>query len=348
MAAALMISEFARRHIDRGGTWGRIIGLTSGGDLGFPEEVSYGAAKAAQTNYTMSAAVELAPFGVTANMIHPPVTDTGWVTDAVREAVTAAPTLFHVASPDQVARGDRLSGQRRRRTDQRQRDHASLTAVRRLSGQISTALSGCCHGQDRVADPDLVSLLQPLRSMEAAAVEEGAVRRAEVFDVPQAVRDEEARVVAGGELVADGQVAHPAGGELAVKAVLPVRGLDDQGPGAAGRLDHGVAGLNVDSGNGCSPGLLLLLGGVFPPRQGNACRRVRAAMSFVGDSGKVFEARTTHISIMPERSTYSARRNCARPPWGRPRRSCGWRLRSPGPEPCRDRQSFWPPRPGRR
>jgi 3-oxoacyl-[acyl-carrier protein] reductase len=103
MSAALMISEFARRHIGRGGTWGRIIGLTSGGDLGFPEEVSYGAAKAAQTNYTMSAAVELAPFGVTANMVHPPVTDTGWVTDAVREAVAAAPTLVHVASPQQVA-----------------------------------------------------------------------------------------------------------------------------------------------------------------------------------------------------------------------------------------------------
>jgi 3-oxoacyl-[acyl-carrier protein] reductase len=58
--AALMISEFARRHIARGATWGRIIGLTSGGDLGFPEEVSYGAAKAAQENYTMSAALELA------------------------------------------------------------------------------------------------------------------------------------------------------------------------------------------------------------------------------------------------------------------------------------------------
>jgi 3-oxoacyl-[acyl-carrier protein] reductase len=61
MAAALMISEFARRHIARQATWGRIIGLTSGGDLGFPEEVSYGAAKAAQVNYTMSAALELAP-----------------------------------------------------------------------------------------------------------------------------------------------------------------------------------------------------------------------------------------------------------------------------------------------
>jgi len=30
MAAALMIVEFARRHIARG-AWGRIIGLTSGG-----------------------------------------------------------------------------------------------------------------------------------------------------------------------------------------------------------------------------------------------------------------------------------------------------------------------------
>jgi 3-oxoacyl-[acyl-carrier protein] reductase len=103
MAAALMISEFARRHIARQATWGRIIGLTSGGDLGFPEEVSYGAAKAAQVNYTMSAAIELAPFGVTANMVHPPVTDTGWVTDAVRELVAASPSLVHVATPDEVA-----------------------------------------------------------------------------------------------------------------------------------------------------------------------------------------------------------------------------------------------------
>jgi 3-oxoacyl-[acyl-carrier protein] reductase len=103
MGAALMISEFARRHIARGGTWGRIIGLTSGGDLGFPQEASYGAAKAAQVNYTMTAAVELADFGVTANMVHPPVTDTGWVTDPVRDLVAASKTLFHVASPDQVA-----------------------------------------------------------------------------------------------------------------------------------------------------------------------------------------------------------------------------------------------------
>ena len=103
MGTALMISEFARRHIDRGATWGRIIGLTSGGELGFPEEVSYGAAKAAQENYTMSAALELAKFGITANMVHPPVTDTGWVSDAVRDAVAASPTLIHIATPAEVA-----------------------------------------------------------------------------------------------------------------------------------------------------------------------------------------------------------------------------------------------------
>lgn len=103
MGAALMISEFAKRHIAREASWGRIIGLTSGGDLGFPEEVTYGAAKAAQVNYTMSAAFELAPFGVTANMVYPPVTDSGWVTDALREHVAESRTLLHIATPEEVA-----------------------------------------------------------------------------------------------------------------------------------------------------------------------------------------------------------------------------------------------------
>lgn len=103
MGAALMISQFALRHIARGADWGRIIGLTSGGGLGFPEEVSYGAAKAAQTNYTMSAALELAPYGITANVVHPPVTDTGWVTDAVRAAIADSRELVHIAKPAEVA-----------------------------------------------------------------------------------------------------------------------------------------------------------------------------------------------------------------------------------------------------
>jgi 3-oxoacyl-[acyl-carrier protein] reductase len=102
-AGALLIAEFARRHITRGATWGRLIGLTSGGPLGFPEEVSYGAAKAALENFTMSAAFELAPFGVTANVVHPPVTDTGWVSAEVEQMVAESDEHFHVATPEQVA-----------------------------------------------------------------------------------------------------------------------------------------------------------------------------------------------------------------------------------------------------
>jgi 3-oxoacyl-[acyl-carrier protein] reductase len=103
MAPALLIAEFARRHRARGGTWGRIVGLTSGGQHGFPDEVSYGAAKAAQENYTMSASVELAPHGITANIVYPPVTDTGWVNDEVRAGVEASTEHTHVATPDEVA-----------------------------------------------------------------------------------------------------------------------------------------------------------------------------------------------------------------------------------------------------
>jgi 3-oxoacyl-[acyl-carrier protein] reductase len=100
---ALMISELARRHRRHGAVWGRIIGLTSGGPAGFPGEVSYGAAKAALENFTMSAATELAEFGITANIVYPPVTDTGWVNEAVRAAVAADPVLHHIAQPGEVA-----------------------------------------------------------------------------------------------------------------------------------------------------------------------------------------------------------------------------------------------------
>ena len=95
--------EFARRHAARGASWGRIVAMTSGDGRGFPEEVSYGAAKSALVDYTRSAALELAPLGITANAVEPPVTDTGWVTDEVRAAVAASPELVHIARPEEVA-----------------------------------------------------------------------------------------------------------------------------------------------------------------------------------------------------------------------------------------------------
>ena len=101
--SALMIGQLAasvRRH--RLG-WGRIVSLTSGGPGGFPHEVSYGAAKAALENYTMSASMELAPDGITADVVHPPVTDTGWITDEVCAFVDASLDHTHICEPGEVA-----------------------------------------------------------------------------------------------------------------------------------------------------------------------------------------------------------------------------------------------------
>ena len=103
LGAATLIAEFARRHSARGASWGRIIGLTSGGPGGFPGEVSYGAAKAALESYTISAAFELAHLGITANVVCPPATDTGWVTEGVRRNVRDRPDLIHIAQPEEVA-----------------------------------------------------------------------------------------------------------------------------------------------------------------------------------------------------------------------------------------------------
>lgn len=102
-AVALLIAEFAQRHVERGASWGRIISLTTGGAAGFPEEVSYGASKAALESYTMAAAGELGRFGITANVLCPAATDTGWITPTVERDVLEASPLGHVGQPEEVA-----------------------------------------------------------------------------------------------------------------------------------------------------------------------------------------------------------------------------------------------------
>lgn len=102
-ANALLIAEFARRHLERGATWGRIIGLTSGSDDPCPNEVSYGAAKAGLESYVRSAAWELGQHGITANALHPPATDTDWMDDELAERFRGASPLKHVGRPEEVA-----------------------------------------------------------------------------------------------------------------------------------------------------------------------------------------------------------------------------------------------------
>ena len=51
----------------------------------------------------MSVSVELGAEGITANMVYPPVTDTGWVTEPVRQAVAESLAHQHIAAPYEVA-----------------------------------------------------------------------------------------------------------------------------------------------------------------------------------------------------------------------------------------------------
>jgi 3-oxoacyl-[acyl-carrier protein] reductase len=46
----------------------------------------------------MSAAAELAAYGITSNVVHPPITDTGWVTPELRSTLDTP-----VAQPEDVA-----------------------------------------------------------------------------------------------------------------------------------------------------------------------------------------------------------------------------------------------------
>lgn len=102
-AAALLIAEYARRHQARQANWGRVISLTTGPAAGFPEEVSYGASKNALESFTVAAAAELGRFGITANIVCPPPTDTGWITPEMAEAFAAQGPLYHVGQPEDVA-----------------------------------------------------------------------------------------------------------------------------------------------------------------------------------------------------------------------------------------------------
>ena len=102
-ATALLIAEFARRHTQREARWGRIVSISSAGRDGFPNEASYGASKAALESYTFTAASELSRFGVTANVVEPSGTDSGWLSEELAEQIRKSSPFAHVLTPEDVA-----------------------------------------------------------------------------------------------------------------------------------------------------------------------------------------------------------------------------------------------------
>jgi 3-oxoacyl-[acyl-carrier protein] reductase len=102
-AVALMMAEFARRHIARGAKWGRIINISTDGASCFPSEISYGASKHALGSYSRAAAVELGPYGITVNVVSPGPVQTGYITPELEEKLLSEIPLRRVGQPEDVA-----------------------------------------------------------------------------------------------------------------------------------------------------------------------------------------------------------------------------------------------------
>lgn len=102
-ATALLSVVFARRFDGR--TGGRIVNLTSGQSLGpMVGELAYAATKGAIEAFTRTLAAEVGHKGITVNAINPGPTDTGWMTEELREELSAKFSVGRIGEPEDAAR----------------------------------------------------------------------------------------------------------------------------------------------------------------------------------------------------------------------------------------------------
>ncbi|MCK6066905.1 MULTISPECIES: SDR family oxidoreductase [Microbacterium] len=96
-ASLLLVAAFARQVPPSGGA---VVALTSDHTTG---NLPYGASKGALDRIVISAARELGPLGISANVLNPGPIDTGWMDDDTRAALTAAQPLGRLGTPADIA-----------------------------------------------------------------------------------------------------------------------------------------------------------------------------------------------------------------------------------------------------
>jgi 3-oxoacyl-[acyl-carrier protein] reductase len=115
-ASWLLVREFGRRFRTTGGR-GRIIALTSDHVVG---NLPYGASKGALDRIVLAAAQEFRGLGITANVVNPGPTDTGWMTAQQIETFSRQIPEGRVSLPEDCANlvgflcsaeGGRINGQ---------------------------------------------------------------------------------------------------------------------------------------------------------------------------------------------------------------------------------------------
>lgn len=96
-ATLLLIASFARQVPDGGGA---IVALTSDHTTG---NLPYGASKGALDRIVISAARELGPRGISANVLNPGPVDTGWMDAATRDGLAPHHPLGRLGEPRDIA-----------------------------------------------------------------------------------------------------------------------------------------------------------------------------------------------------------------------------------------------------
>jgi 3-oxoacyl-[acyl-carrier protein] reductase len=112
LRGAFLASQIAQRHMVEA-HYGRIISMSSTSALGNRGQANYATAKAGLQGFTKTLAIELGPFGITANAIAPGFIETamtkataeriGTTIDAMRENVAATIPVRRGGAPDDVA-----------------------------------------------------------------------------------------------------------------------------------------------------------------------------------------------------------------------------------------------------
>lgn len=96
-ASLLLIAAFARQIPTDGGA---IVAFTSDHTTG---NLPYGASKGALDRIVISAARELGPKGISANVVNPGPIDTGWMDSELRESMVPHHPLGRLGTPEDIA-----------------------------------------------------------------------------------------------------------------------------------------------------------------------------------------------------------------------------------------------------